>query len=96
MTSNIDSEYRPLSVTLINDDQRKGRRPYLVRSMKTYWKEVKACILSLPSILFLFYTLPLSTLMYLVLNDIAHDIAAPPDQFCIRSYNKIYCTYSFH
>ena len=88
MTSNVDSEDRALSVSVINDDQRKRRIPYLVRGIKTYWKEVKARILSLPSILLLFYTLPMSIVMYLVLNDIVRDIAAPPGQFCTHSYNE--------
>ena len=90
MTSNVESEDRALSVTLVNDDQKKGRcrRPYLFRCTKTYWKELKARTFSLPSILLLFYTVPMSTVMTMVLNDIGRDIAAPPDQFCTHSYNE--------
>ena len=90
MASNVDFESRPLlpetSVISINDGSRKGRKPQMLRCARTYWKELRARALSLPSILLIFYTAP-SQICTVLLYNIAHDIVTPPDHHsCMYPY----------
>ena len=64
----------------INNNQGERWNTCQCRCAKTYWKELKAHTLNLPCILLLIYTIPTS-ICYLLLYHIAHDITVPPGDF---------------
>ena len=70
----------------INNSKRRWH-PWLLRCVKTYWKELQARVLNLPSILLLIYTVP-QPVCPILLYDIVNDMArSRENDLCTHQYS---------